>query len=132
MKRIFIGFTLLFMFAGLASAQKKEAVITVIDSATFDFGNVKEADGPVTHAFKIKNTGELPLVITNVNTTCGCTSATKTNEPIAPGKQGEVKATYDVNGRPGPFTRNLTVVSNGKQGTLVLTIKGNVIAKAPQ
>jgi archaellum component FlaG (FlaF/FlaG flagellin family) len=132
MKRIFIGFALLFMYAGLASAQQKEAIISVIDSAVFDFGDVKEADGPVTHVFKIKNTGELPLVITKVDTSCGCTSATKTNEPIAPGKQGEVKATFDVNGRPGHFNKPVTVRSNGKQGTLILTIKGNVIPKAPQ
>lgn len=129
MKRFFLVFAFVFMIAGIASAQKKEAVITVIDSANYDFGNVQEANGPVTHVFKVKNTGETALVITQANTTCGCTTAEHTKEPIAPGKTGEVKVTFKVTGYPGPFNRTIAVSSNGKTGTFILTIKGNVIGK---
>ncbi|MDR1723056.1 MAG: DUF1573 domain-containing protein [Tannerella sp.] len=129
MKRFFLTFAMCTFFAIAASAQQKEASIAVIDSAVFDFGNINEADGPVTHVFKIKNEGELPLVITKVQASCGCTTPDWTKEPIAPGKTGEVKATYDPTGRPHGFTKTISVYSNGKTGTYILTIKGNVIPK---
>jgi hypothetical protein len=117
------------MFAAFASSQQKQAVIVVSDSSLYDFGDVKEADGPVTHVFKVKNSGDAPLVITKVTASCGCTTPDWTKEPIAPGKTGEVKATFDVNGRVGPFTKTISVFSNGSSGSYVLTIKGNVIGK---
>jgi len=129
MKRILLLSALVCMFAGMAKAQERAAVISAIDSAVFDFGNVKEADGPVSHVFKLKNTGEAPLVITSANASCGCTTPEWTKEPIAPGKSGEIKVTYNVVGRPGQFTKTINVVSNVKTGTYVLTIKGNVIPK---
>ncbi|MDR1813647.1 MAG: DUF1573 domain-containing protein [Tannerella sp.] len=129
MKRIFLVCAFACMFAAFASSQQKQAVIVVSDSSLYDFGDVKEADGPVTHVFKVKNSGDAPLVITKVTASCGCTTPDWTKEPIAPGKTGEVKATFDVNGRVGPFTKTISVFSNGSSGSYVLTIKGNVIGK---
>jgi hypothetical protein len=94
-----------------------------------DFGNVKEANGPVSHVFTFKNTGNAPLVIQNVETTCGCTSPEYTKEPVQPGKSGIVKATFDPSGRPNYFDKNLTVISNAETNRVVLNIKGNVEAK---
>jgi len=130
MKKTVLLFTFICLCCTFVSAQQKQAVIAVVDSAIYDFGDVKEVDGPVSHVFKIKNKGETPLVITSVNASCGCTTPTWTKEPIAPGKTGDIKATYDVNGRPGPFTKTISVYSNGSTGTYVLTIKGNVIGKS--
>jgi hypothetical protein len=127
MKRILFAFVLILLTANIASAQEKAAVISVVDNAVFDFGDIKEADGPATHVFKIKNDGEIALVVTKVVASCGCTTPSWTKEPIAPGKTGEVKVTYDPTKRPGPFTKAISVYSNGKEGSYILTIKGKVI-----
>jgi archaellum component FlaG (FlaF/FlaG flagellin family) len=129
MKRVLFVFGLLLLTANIVSAQQKDASIAVIDSAVYDFGNINESDGAVTHAFKIKNEGEKALVVTKVAASCGCTSPDWTKEPIAPGQTGEIKVTYDPANRPGSFTKTISVYSNGKTGSLVLTIKGNVTPK---
>ncbi|MDR0384515.1 MAG: DUF1573 domain-containing protein [Prevotellaceae bacterium] len=97
--------------------------------AKHDFGNIKEANGPVSHVFKFTNTGNAPLVIRNVETSCGCTSPEYTKEAVLPGKSGTVKATFDPSGRPNFFDKNLTVISNATNDRVVLNIKGNVEAK---
>ena len=129
MKRILYVFALILLTAGVMSAQNKEAVITVVGDAVYDFGDIQEAKGPATHVFKIKNDGGTPLVITKVVASCGCTTPDWTKEPIAPGGSGEIKVTYDPTSRPGPFTKTISVYSNGKTGSYILTIKGQVIPK---
>ncbi|MDR2775009.1 MAG: DUF1573 domain-containing protein [Tannerella sp.] len=130
MKRILFVFGFILLAANIVSAQQKDASITVIDSTVHDFGNIKEIDGPVTYTFKIKNEGEKALVVTKVVASCGCTSPDWTKEPIAPGQTGEIKVTYDpTNRQGGPFTKTVSVYSNGKTGSLMLTIKGNVTPK---
>jgi hypothetical protein len=94
-----------------------------------DFGKVKEVNGPVSHVFTFRNTGNAPLVIQKVETSCGCTSPEYTKEPVQPGKSGIVKATFDPSGRPNYFDKNLTVISNAENNRVVLSIKGNVEAK---
>lgn len=94
-----------------------------------DFGEIKEADGKVTHKFSFSNTGSEPLVITNVRPSCGCTSSDYTKEPIAPGGKGYVSATFNPLRRPGKFSKNITVTSNATPPTTVLRFTGNVIAK---
>jgi hypothetical protein len=127
MKRILFAFVVVLLTANIASAQQEKAAsISVIDNAVFDFGEIKEAAGPVTHVFKVKNDGDAPLVITKVVASCGCTTPDWTREPIAPGKTGEVKATFDPKNRPNSFTKTISVYSNGKVGSYVLTIKGIV------
>jgi len=125
MKRILFVLIVL-LTAGMVSAQQKEASITVVGSAVHDFGDVKESDGSVSHTFTILNNGELPLVISRVVASCGCTTPEWTKEPIAPGKTGAVTVTYHTTGRPGPINKNVSVYSNGKTGNYVLTIKGEV------
>lgn len=110
----------------MMEAQKKAAVIEVKNSV-HDFGQIKEADGAVTANFTVSNAGESPLVITRVVTSCGCTSPEWPKEPIAAGDSAVIKVTYDPKNRPGPFTKPVSVYSNGKQGSLVLNIKGEVL-----
>jgi hypothetical protein len=88
---------------------------------------IKEADGKVSHTFKIKNDGKAPLVITRVIPSCGCTTPEWSKEPITPGKTGDIKVTYDPENRPtGAFTKTISVYSNGKTGSYLLTIRGEV------
>jgi hypothetical protein len=130
MKRILFIFGLVLLTAQIAPAQQKDASIAVVDSAVYDFGEINEKGGPVTHTFKIKNEGEIALVVTKVVASCGCTSPEWPKEPIAPGKTGEIKVTYDPENRAsGPFTKTVSVYSNGKTGSLILTIKGVAVSK---
>lgn len=109
---------------GMASAQKKAVIVA--ETATHDFGEIKESDGKVTYTFKVKNEGDAPLVLTRVIASCGCTTPEWTKEPIAPGGSGDIKITFDPQGRPGPFAKTISVYSNGKTGSFILSIRGDV------
>ncbi|MDR2231756.1 MAG: DUF1573 domain-containing protein [Tannerella sp.] len=126
MKRILFVMIVLFVSGMVTvSAQQREASITVAE-AVHDFGQVQESGGAVSHVFTVLNNGELPLVISRVVASCGCTIPEWTKEPIAPGKTGDIKVSYNPTGQAGPFTKTISVYSNGKAGNYVLTIKGEV------
>lgn len=124
MKQVIFIFIAILLATGMTSAQKK-AVIAA-ETVTHDFGEIKEASGPVTHTFVISNQGDMPLVITRVIASCGCTTPEWTKEPIAPGKTGDIKITFDPAGRPGPFAKTISVYSNGKTGSFLFSIRGDV------
>lgn len=107
-------------------AQESKAIISVIEKE-FNFGTIKESDGKVSHAFKIKNTGTAPLVLTRVLSPCGCTVPTYSKEPIAPGKETSLIVTYNPQGRVHPFVKTISIYSNGKEGPEVITIRGEVV-----
>lgn len=91
-----------------------------------DFGTVVE--GPqVTYDFKFKNEGKEPLVLNNVRASCGCTVPTWPKEPILPGKESVISATFNTQGRPGSFSKTITVESNASEPSKVVTIRGEVI-----
>jgi hypothetical protein len=92
---------------------------------TFDFGKIK-INKPVTQEFIFTNTGDIPLVVSSVKASCGCTVADYTKDPIAPGAKGFVKATYNA-ASLGQFTKTVTVNANTEEGVAVLTIKGEVV-----
>ena len=97
------------------------------DRYKHDFGTIKENDGKVSTVFTFTNLSDFPLVITNVVASCSCTTPEWTREPVAPGKQGYVKATYDPTNRIYFFERSLTVYSNGNPTKVTLTIQGTTI-----
>jgi len=125
MKQIIFVFMAILLATGTALAQEEASIIVTENS--FDFGDVKEADGKVSHTFTVKNDGNMPLVITRVIASCGCTSPEWTKEPIAPGKTGEIEVTFDPKNRPGPFAKTVSIYSNGKRGSYAVTIRGNVM-----
>lgn len=100
----------------------------LFEAESHDFGTVPEGT-QATYEFKFTNTGKEPLIISNVQASCGCTTPKWSNEPIAPGKVGTITAAYNSSGRPGPFTKSITVTSNAKSSPKVLTINGVVEAK---
>lgn len=91
---------------------------------TFDFGKI-QVGKPVTHQFSFTNRGGEPLIISDVKASCGCTVAEYSKEPIEPGSQGYVKATYNA-ANPGIFTKTVTITANTQEGTVLLTLKGEV------
>jgi len=92
---------------------------------SFDFGNI-ELNHPVTHEFTFVNSGQVPLVISSVEASCGCTVAQYTKEPIAAGESGFVKATYNA-AKTGVFNKTVTVHANTENGITLLSITGTVV-----
>lgn len=109
----FIGFTV----------QAQQAKITFKED-TIDYGSiVKGADG--LRVFHFTNTGDAPLVISDVKSSCGCTIPKKPNGPVAPGESSTIEVKYDTN-RVGPIRRTITVVSNADEPMVALKITGEV------
>jgi len=94
-------------------------------ATSFDFGKIK-VNTPVTHEFTFINKGDAPLVITSVQASCGCTVTKYSKDPINPGGEGYVTATYDA-AKVGIFTKTVTVNANTEAGVVLLTIKGEVV-----
>ena len=99
------------------------------EETSHNFGTVKENGGPVTCEFPFVNGGDANLVIIDANAECGCTRPEYPKQPIAPGKSGVVKVTYNPIGRPGAFEKVVTVKTNGKPGKVYLKVKGTVMPK---
>ena len=104
-------------------AQNK--AVMEFDRNEHDFGQIIERDGNVSTIFKFQNKGNSPLVINQVIASCGCTTPEYPNNPIAPGKSGEIKVTYNPLGRPGYFSKSIIVLNNGDPSRIELKIKGN-------
>ncbi len=126
MKKIIILVTVLVSTFSFAQAKIE---FTAKDN-TIDYGNVyKDVDSGV-RVFEFTNTGDAPLTIINVQSTCGCTVPSKPTEPILPGKKGEISVKYNMN--PGPIRKTITVESNAvnvEDGRIALKIKGEVLVK---
>lgn len=98
------------------------------DKTKYDMGSIPWKN-PATAIFKVKNTGNKPLVISNVSTSCGCTVASWTKTPIAPGQEGEVLTTYDAKAL-GKFNKSIGVYCNAAARPIYLSIKGEVSLKS--
>ena len=132
MKKAILTITILAIFAVTSNifAQEKPAVPAELKftELTHNFGKIKEVDGKVTTSFEFTNLTKAPITVVGVKASCGCTTPDWTKEPVAPGKKGYVKATYDPKSRPGKFSKTITVTTNVDK-PVVLTIKGNVEPK---
>lgn len=90
----------------------------------FDFGDIKQ-NVPVNVGFELQNTGNAPLIISNVEASCGCTNTEYTKTPIMPGQKGTVKVTYDAKSA-GRFSKSVTVTTNANPAVTVLKFFGTV------
>lgn len=134
MKKIIIALSLLFSIVLISNSQTDApagAGDIVFEKTTQEFGDIKQ--GQVVNAvFKFKNTGKTPVILSNVQTTCGCTVPTWTKEPIAPGKTAEINATFNSTGKMGMQNKVITVFSNAKNSQTQVSIVCNVLpADAP-
>jgi hypothetical protein len=127
----FLGLYFYVAFAGILSlnAQQREATISFKEEA-FDFGTIKAADGSVSHVFDFTNTGSTPLIIQNVETSCGCTTPEWTKQPVLPGAKGFIKVSFNPEGRSGQIDKTITIKSNASKPAVYLKITGSIIPKA--
>jgi hypothetical protein len=131
MKRIFL---ILFTVVCTISLYAQQANNSPVDSTakakivfetlSHDFSTITAgSDGNC--VFKFKNEGTIPLILSNVQASCGCTTPSWTREPIKPSETGEIKVHYDTN-RIGTFSKTITVTSNAENPQIVLRISGEV------
>ena len=110
-----------------ASTPKVDGAGMVFVTETIDYGTVAyNSDGR--REFVFTNNGNKPLIITNVQSTCGCTVPTYPKEPIAPGAKGVIGVKYDTSRAGQAFTKTVTLTTNAVVPSKTLTIKGNVLA----
>jgi len=93
-----------------------------------DFGKITDGE-KVMITFHFKNTGTKPLVIANVQASCGCTVPSKPDEPIAPGQEGKITAEFNSAGRVGKASKYLNVTCNTKENVTNLLFEGEVLPK---
>ena len=107
----------------------KVGEVVEFDKTVHDFGDVSIEDGPLTCTFTVKNVGTEPIAIYEVVTSCGCTDAQWTREPLQPGKTGAISATYKNEDGPVPFDKTLTVYIAGLNKPVILRLRGIVHEK---
>lgn len=103
--------------------------VMAFEEMSHDFGTIKEGE-KVSHVYKLKNNGEVPLIIQDAKPSCGCTAPDWTKTPIPPGGEGYVKAEFDSNGKPNAQNKTITVTANTWPKTTTLTFKAMVTPKA--
>lgn len=112
----------------MAQATEQGPVITW-EKSSYDFGDIIQGD-KVEHTFSFTNTGNQPLIITNVEVTCGCTTPKGwPRDPIAPGGKGELTVAFSSVGKIGRQNKVITVTSNSVGQSNQVMIVVNVLEK---
>ncbi len=111
-------------------AVKVDGPVLTLEANTYDFGNITQGE-VVERIFKFKNTGNQPLIITNIQTSCGCTTPEWPRDPIMPGTSGEIKVGFNSAGKMNKQTKTLPILSNSITDASI-TFTTEVIAKEPQ
>lgn len=129
MKHILFFAICLASFAAYSQEIAKAAKGPVItwEKTTHDFGDIRQGD-KVEHTYSFTNTGSEPLIITNVQVTCGCTTPKGfPRDPIAPGQSGEITIGFNSTGKIGKQNKVITVVSNSVGETNQVSFTTNVL-----
>lgn len=113
----------LFFNSGLITAQKLS--FENIKNYTVDYGIITQGSSGIFELI-VKNTDKVPLIISNIKSSCGCTVPEWPKEPLVAGKKYVIKIKYDTN-QLGPIAKTLTIQSNDKNSNFrVLKIRGMV------
>ena len=116
---------LLVLCAPLLSMGQRAGAL-IFQEPNWDFGNIAEKDGPVEHEFVFINNSGSTLRIADVTATCGCTTPSWSREPIPAGGSGTIRARFDPKGRPGFFSKMITLTTDPPTGNTMVQIRGNV------
>lgn len=122
---VFLGF-LLFTTVFSARAQNGSAKIK-LDEPRVDFGTIRKGSKGV-EILSFVNTGDVPLIISNVRSSCGCTVPTWPKKPIKPGERGRIKVKYDTQ-RLGIIRKSISIMSNAVTGRKLVKVVGEVVPR---
>ncbi|REA56710.1 DUF1573 domain-containing protein [Dyadobacter luteus] len=111
-------------------ADSKLPVLALIDSSSFDFGTIQEGE-VVEHTFNFRNDGEYPLILSNITSSCGCTTPEWPKEPINSGATSNVKVRFDSRNKVGPQVKTITVYANTEPAYTELRLRG-IVKAAPK
>jgi hypothetical protein len=127
MKKLIV---LMVFVAGLVTMAKAQdtAAEFKFETEMHDFGKIPLHQTAV-FVFNFTNVGDIPLVITKVESTCGCAVAAYTQSPIKKGEKGFVKVSMTPTGAALPFNKAITLTSNARTTTKVLYVKGISVAQ---
>lgn len=127
MKKLSTILTVLLVICnGLLYSQENPASLS-FDERVFDFGNILERNGKVSHIFFFKNTGKTPVIINDIVSGCGCTNHEYSKKPIKPGEKGKITISYNPAYRPGFFSKEIVIFSNNRKAINRVWVKGSVI-----
>ncbi len=136
MKR-YLGFVLVII--GFCAAAQQPAVFEEPQNGprinfsedSFDFGDIVQGQ-VVEHIFEFENSGNEPLILSNVLTTCGCTAPSWPREPIPPGETASILVKFNSQGKIGMQNKVITIISNAINQRERIKIVTNVMMKAPE
>ena len=111
--------------AAAAPAKKSTTATFNWANTTYDFGKTK-VGSPVAYEFRFTNTGLVPLIISSVKASCGCTVTAYTKDPVEHGASGFVRATYNA-AQKGVYSKTVAVSANTPEGIINLTVKGEIV-----
>jgi hypothetical protein len=117
------------LISSLSFAQEGPKIEFKVKNNTIDYGIISKKKDNGLRSFEFTNTGDAPLIITNVLSTCKCIVSNKPSESILPGKTGKIDIRYNMT--PGPIRKTITIESNAvnyEGGIIALKIKGEVMA----
>lgn len=117
-----ISFLTIILASFIFSANSQELKF---NEREFDFGEIKEMDGKVSHKFVFTNNSKKSIQILTVKPSCGCTTPDWSKKEVKPGKEGFIVAEYNPRGRPGVFRKSLSVVTSDNKRSVIF-IKGKV------
>ena len=108
--------------------QKDETQLTKVafEETTYDFGDIGSKK-TVSKKFTISNVGNVPLIISRVKPSCGCTVSKYPKEPVLPGESGTITIRFNPKGRKGKQHKIVTVFANTKEGKHQLSFTANII-----
>lgn len=117
---------LLYLFTISYSLFSQDSKTIYFKNYSHDFGTIKEIEGVVDYTFEFVNKGNIPIIIKNIETSCGCTSVKWTKAPVLPLKSGYIKIQFNPFNRPGNFSKIIKVSTNNTRYNITLKIHGNV------
>lgn len=125
---IFGIFVIFSAYAQEAAETTKNGPVMTFEEESHDFGDITQGD-KVKHIFTFENTGNEPLIISNVQVTCGCTAPEWPRDPVAPGEEGSITVVFNSAGKMGRQNKVITIVSNAVNPRNRVTIVTNVLPK---
>lgn len=114
--------------SAINGADTSEVPVFEFETENHEFGEITEGD-KVNFDFKFKNTGKVPLIISNASASCGCTVPEYSKDPVAPGGEGFIKVSFNSEGKHGMVSKTVTLLANTIPNTKVLTISADIQEK---
>ncbi|MCU0356742.1 MAG: DUF1573 domain-containing protein [Cyclobacteriaceae bacterium] len=128
---LFVFSTSVFAQQAKTPAAKVNGPVLTFEKNTHDFGDIFQGD-KAEYVYKFTNTGNEPLIISNIQVTCGCTAPEYTKMPVPPGGKGEIKIVFNSAGKYGRQNRTSTVISNAVNDENTISFVANILDKKPQ